>query len=130
MWIFTKYGFYSAVQDEKDSNVIKIRARARDDLVRLIEACELKSHIVETTDTDYAYRIFVGRSDLMRIMLDMVEGLDYTNFKNEVYARQGMPRYNTYHEVWDVMYRLQLKERAGKEGLPVTDDWFENNSQR
>lgn len=112
MWIFTKYGFYSAVQDESNSDTIKVRARLREDLVRLIEACNLKVEIVETNDTDYAYRVFVTRPQLARIMLEMVDTLDYTNFKNEVYAQQGFERYNAYHEVWDVMYKLQVKERG------------------
>ena len=115
MWIFTKHGFYSAVQDETDSSVIKVRARVRDDLVRLIEACNIKSHIVETTDTDYAYRIFISRSELMRVMIEMVDDLDYLNFKSEVFKQQGIERYSAYHDVWEVMYKLQLKEHAAAE---------------
>ena len=33
--------------------------------------------------------------------------VNYSNFKHEVAKRQGQKRSLLYHEVWDVLYRLQ-----------------------
>lgn len=40
-------------------------------------------------------------------MARLIEDLDYTNFKDEVKKRQGADRAHLYHDVWDVLYRLQ-----------------------
>ena len=47
------------------------------------------------------------REAVARAMAEMVRTLDYDNFKNAVARQQGRARAHHYHEVWDVMYRLQ-----------------------
>ena len=47
-------------------------------------------------------------------MVRLVDRLDYSNFKNEVANRQGSTRAALYHDVWDVLYRLQAKEVKAK----------------
>lgn len=75
MWIFTKYGFFSAVCARQgngrhcqalDPSRIMVRARIRSHLDALKERfadlvgdCE----ILESAGTDYAFRVFVQKPD-------------------------------------------------------------------
>jgi hypothetical protein len=93
MWVFTKYGFYSAVcarQGEGkhghpvDPTRIMVRARVRKHLEALqrrfsdlIGDCEVR----DFTGTDYAYRIFVDKPVWSQVLVGLNEELDYDNFK-------------------------------------------------
>jgi hypothetical protein len=122
MWLFTKYGFYSAdcarQGDGKfgqpiDPNRIMVRARVHKHLeslkvrfVDLLGGCEIR----EFPGSDYAYRIFVDKLVWSQVLVGLNEELDYDNFKSEVAAfqgRAGASYENSLHEVWSVMYRLQ-----------------------
>jgi hypothetical protein len=122
MWIFTKYGFFSAVsarqEDEKygqvlDPDRIMVRARVRGHLEALKERfpdmlgqCDIHAFI----GTDYAFRIFVDKLVWSQVLSDLAEETDYDNFKSEVAHHQGTDGADyehSLHEVWSVMYRLQ-----------------------
>jgi hypothetical protein len=120
MWLFTKYGFYSAVCARKgdgehgqsvDPKRIMVRTRIRKHLEALRErfpdllgSCEVR----EFMGTDYAFRIFVDKPVWSQVLLELNEELDYGNFKSEVLRFQGRNPYEgSLHEVWEVMYRLQ-----------------------
>ena len=122
MWLFTKYGFYSAVcarqgdgshRQPVDPNRIMVRARLRphlealkDRFPDLLGDCEVK----ESIKTDYAFRIFVNRAVWTQVMAGLSDELDYDNFKPKVarfQGRDGAAYEHALHEVWSVMYRLQ-----------------------
>jgi len=122
MWIFTKYGFFSAVsarqENEKygqvlDPNRIMVRARVRGHLEALKERfpdmlgqCDIHAFI----GTDYAFRIFVDKLVWSQVLSDLAKETDYDNFKSEVARYQGpdgADYEHSLHEVWSVMYRLQ-----------------------
>lgn len=122
MWIFTKYGFYSAVCARQgdgshgqpvDSNRIMVRCRLRAHLESLkkrfsdqLATCEIK----EFPGTDYAYRIFVEKAVWSQVLVGLNGEMDYDNFKSAVghhLNSQGHAYVKTLHEVWSVMYRLQ-----------------------
>src|SRR5213080_2505575 len=122
MWLFTKYGFFSAVcarQDDGkpgqpiDPKRIKVRARVRRHLEALRERfpdllrnCEVR----EFTNSDYAFRIFVDKPAWSLVLVGLNEELDYDNFKSEVarfQGRDGAAYESSLHEVWSVMYQLQ-----------------------
>ncbi len=128
MWIFTKYGFYSVVcaseYKGKGKNARKvilkdtlmIRARQREHLVALVtKFCKVhpainESSITETDNTDYRFRMIVTKSLWTSIMIELVEDIDYGNFKSEVATipanrKSGYER--ALHDVWDVMFHLQ-----------------------
>lgn len=125
MWIFTKYGFFSALcargggggyGQPVDGDRIMVRARVRSHLVALIEAfpnllggCE----VVESAGTDYAFRFFVEKSAWARVLAALAEDTNYDNFKSEV-ARHQRPAGTAYetalHRVWSVMHSLQATE--------------------
>ncbi|HEY7156158.1 MAG TPA: hypothetical protein VH575_19490 [Gemmataceae bacterium] len=120
MWLFTKYGFFSAVcarQDDGkhgrsvDPTRIMVRARVRKHLEELqqrfpelIGDCKVGEFI----GSDYTYRIFVGKPIWTKVLVGLNEEIDYDNFKAEVESLRGKDPYErSLHNVWSVMYRLQ-----------------------
>jgi hypothetical protein len=122
VWLFSKYGFYSAVCARQgdgeqgrpvDPARIMVRARLRSHLQALKERfpdllgdCEVR----ELAGTDYAYRLFVLKSAWARVLAGLAEETDYDNFKSEVarhQGRDGAAYAQALHEVWAVMYGLQ-----------------------
>ena len=80
MWLFTKYGFYSAVCPRQgpdrrapvDPDRIMVRARVRDHLVNLMEAFPiLAAEIEEHTGTDYAYRLHTDKRNWAKVVASL-----------------------------------------------------------
>lgn len=110
MWLMTPTGFYSIVEKPTDRKqaTLTIRARVRGDLVDLKKSfCPSLGRIRESEDTDYRYRATAKRSDIAQAMARMIDGLSYSNFKSEVAERQGFERAHLYHDVWNVLHRMQ-----------------------
>jgi hypothetical protein len=122
MWIFTKYGFFSAVcarqGDGKhgqpvDSDRIMVRGRIRshlDALKKRFPDLLDQSEIREFAGTDYGYRLFVEKQVWSQVLAGLAEETDYDNFKSEVVRHQGSAGAayeHSLHEVWSVMNRLQ-----------------------
>ena len=110
MWLIRPTGFYSIVEKPADrkQDTLTVRARVRGDLLALRRAyCPSLGRIRESGDTDYRYRATAKRADLARAMARMIDGLGYSNFKSEVAIQQGLHRAHLYHDVWDVLHRLQ-----------------------
>lgn len=122
MWLFTKYGFFSAVCARQgdgrhshpvDPGRIMVRARISEHLEALkarfpdlLGGCKIE----EFPGSDYAYRIFTDKAVWSQVLVGLNEELDYDNFKSEVNKFQG-PKGAVYehalHQVWSVMRRLQ-----------------------
>lgn len=124
MWMFTKYGFFSAVCARQgdgnhaqpvDPDRIMVRARDRNHLEHLKSAfpAELGDcSIRETRSTDYRYRLFVGKPAWGQVMTGLADALDYDNFKAEAalyLGSEGAAYEQALHEVWSVMYKYQSK---------------------
>ena len=122
MWLFTQYGFFSAVcaraGDGSQGNVVDegrvmVRARLRGHLEGLkLRFPEVLGgvEIVETPDTDYRYRLFMEKSVWVNVVTVLSEELDYDNFKSKVgqnLEAVGGEYERSLHEVWDTMQRLQ-----------------------
>jgi len=122
MWIFTRHGFFSAVCARQgdggygqplDPERLMVRARVRGHLDALkarfpdlLGQCEIAIY----AGTDYAFRIFVGKSAWSAVLAGLGEEIDYGNFKSEVkrhQGRQGAPYEGALHDVWSVMNELQ-----------------------
>lgn len=122
MWIFTRYGFFSAVcarqgdgkhSQPVDPDRIMVRARVRGHLESLIQrfpdqlgACAIQ----DSPRADYAFRIFVDKPVWVQVLAYLAEDTDYDNFKSEVARHQGSAGADyehSLHDVWSVMHRLQ-----------------------
>lgn len=106
MWLLTPDGFYSIVQKRGETDLC-IRARVGADLDRLRET--YLSSLTETAETpggDYRYRAWASHEAVSEALAAIARDLHYDNFKNEV-ARRDPHRAHAYHEVWDVLGRLQ-----------------------
>ena len=126
MWLFTKYGFFSAVcarqgdgshSQPVDTERIMVRARVRRHLETLRERfTDLlgDSEIKEFSGTDYSFRIFVPKVIWSKIVAELTNELDYDNFKSEVARHQGsdgVAYEHSLHDVWSVVYQLQEDRR-------------------
>ena len=142
MWVFTKYGFFSAVCARRgsgghgqpvDPDRIMVRGRVRghlealrDRFPDLLGGCEIH----EFAGADYAFRIFVAKSAWSRALAGLAEETDYDNFKSEVarhQGRAGAAYEQALDEVWSVMNRLQhavrrVPEKAGPDHEPIGSD--------
>ena len=122
MWLFTKYGFFSAVcarlgdgrhGQPVDPDRIIVRARVREHLEGLkkrfpdlLGRCD----ILEFAGTDYAFRIVIEKRVWSQVLSGLADETDYDNFKSEVVRHQGRAGAayeHALHGVWSVMYRLQ-----------------------
>lgn len=106
MWVFTKDGFFSAVEHRGDKRMVCVRARVRQDLVNLREKLPGASKIVTTPDADYAFRVVVEKSRWAGYVAASARDIDYDNFKNAT-TRECPSRSRAYHAVWAAMERLQ-----------------------
>jgi hypothetical protein len=110
MWLITPIGFFSVVQkhDDEASGTLTVRARVRGDLEALQEKyLPSLGPIQENVETDYSYLATAPRAEVSEAMARMIADVNYSNLKHEVAKRQGQKRSLLYHEVWDVLYRLQ-----------------------
>ena len=122
MWLFTKYGFFSAVCAREgdgahgrpvDPDRVMVRARVRGHLDALknrfpdlLGGCEVR----ESAGTDYAFRLFVAKSAWAQALAGLAGEMDYDNFKAEVGRHQGAAGADYKHalmSVWSTMNRLQ-----------------------
>ncbi len=105
MWLFCKHGFFSAVQNFNDSNLIHVRARFKGDLERLCKTYDVEPKVVGIPNTDYPFRMDFERAKWAEIVRSEAESIDYENFKNAVH--DGTLRDSAYMGVWNVMRRFQ-----------------------
>jgi hypothetical protein len=110
MWLITTTGFYSIVQKpgEKD---LTIRSRVKKDLEALRDKyLPDLGEIVRNENTDYRYRAKVSHVNLAKASAQMVQDIDYDNFKNTVAKVQGHNRSHVYSNVWEDLLALEKDE--------------------
>jgi hypothetical protein len=108
MWIFTLDGFFSAVQDKNDPGRIMVRSRLKEDLENMLARLTGQdAEILAWTGTDYAYRVFIPRSEWRRYLETMSDGLNYTNFKAAAVDHQDHARSQAYYTVWRRLHEWQ-----------------------
>ena len=103
-WIFLPQGFFSIVADGQQPGRLVIRARIRGDLETLRADLLPQATKVQLTPTrDYPMRIFAPRRAVAAAMSKAVMEIQYTNFKAEILARQGLGRELLYAKVHRLM---------------------------
>ena len=131
MWLFTKHGFFSAVQHREFKDVIHLRARFKGDLERLAEAYGLEVHgQIETPDADYRFRVDVSRETFEKIVLGEARDIDYTNFKAAATGSEEW--HNTLMDVWGVLRmgqaRAKIAEARSNDAFDALSDEFDRES--
>jgi hypothetical protein len=107
MWIASKFGWFSIVRKDDGFHV---RARVREDLRALMEACGLSGEVElrEWDGSDYRYRIIIDKVALDRVMATLADELDYPNFKGVIGGLPGQrDKLHAYHAIWETMSKLQ-----------------------
>ena len=125
MWLITPIGFFSIVEKTSDQELgtLTIRARLRSDLEALRNYyLPSLDPIKESKNTDYRFRAIALRKEVSAAMSQMVYTLDYDNFKNQVAITQGDKRAHLYHDVWDVLNKLQT-DPAFADAEPTADSY-------
>ncbi len=110
MWIVTTLGFFSIVRKPEDvpTGTLTVRARVKSDLQALKSAHLPTLSAIETdTGTDYPYRARAPQGDVAAALAALTDGIDYSNFKDAVRARQGKARADVYGKLWSVLHDLQ-----------------------
>lgn len=110
MWLFTKQGFYSAVEHRDDPERIIVRARAKKDLEAL--QVQIPNMIIfhGGAKADYPHRAIVSREEWTIAVARLAMELDYTNFKNSIADNR---RHSTYLGVWTKLLEIE-SEDGGK----------------
>lgn len=109
MWIFTKQGFFSIVQDKNDENYLIVRARVKGDIETLMNnnAALLNGYpIEEDAGSDYRYRVRMERDVAEDFLLSAVQEIDYTNYKAAVHTVDDR-RSIYYGMIWSIMADMQ-----------------------
>ena len=105
MWLFTKYGFFSAVENFNDKNLIHVRANFSGDLERLCAAYGVKPNVKQIPGSDYTFRMDFTRETWGEIVKEEALAIDYPNFKNAVH--DGTKRDGAYLKVFFTMQDAQ-----------------------
>jgi len=126
MWLFTRYGFFSAVSARQgdgshgqpvDLTRMMVRARRREHLESLLHhfanALTVRPDIHETESKDYRYRIFMPKAQWAAVLTAIGNDVDYDNFKDAAHEHldatpAGRAYTHALSDVWEVMYELQV----------------------
>lgn len=106
MWLFTRYGMLSVVRDREHDTHVLLRARRREHLERVLEACHVDSlgSIRETPHNDYRWRKRVSVDVWQSMARTLAADVDYDNFKGEIARTERGSDYElALHDVWEIM---------------------------
>jgi hypothetical protein len=104
MWFCFNDGFFSVVQDFQYDDVLVVRARRWKDIKKLFPTKKINI----TTETDYAFRVFISRAEWKKIMIEKIDSINYTNFKNSV---MDYDLHEAYKEIWNICWYLQWNDK-------------------
>lgn len=110
MWLMTDRGFYSVVDKGDREGYLCVRSRVLQDLYNLFELDSMKGYlddVIETSDSDYRFRVYVTGEDWIAAAADLAGEIDYSNFKSRVSGMQGDDRARIYMKVWTALAGLQ-----------------------
>ncbi len=108
MWLMTKYGFFSAVEDRDNDGVVIVRARDTGDIENLSEMLNIDYFYTPTAD--YPYRLRCSKEAWADVVARWASQIDYDNFKDAV-KRSGQIRHaNAYGQVWAEMLAIDDRD--------------------
>jgi hypothetical protein len=139
MWIVTNKGFMSIVAKDaagKPSGkfmdaIVSVRFRRKEDAAALFPG----HTYVPTPGGDYAGRVFATRSEVAQVLFDEASGIDYSNFKDSIPAKDKALK-DACMSAWSVFGRLQPGGPYGRSAFTdhrqpsIFDDWRDSRSPR
>ena len=105
MWLVLDNSFLSIVKDRDNEDRLLVRARLKGDIEKIFPEAE----VIEGAGSDYKYRAFIKRDTVSTHLLEKINTINYTNFKNKV-ASNDKDRALTYSKIWSIMYQKQEEE--------------------
>lgn len=117
MWLFTPFGFFSAVRDKRTNESIVVRARIKRHLEQLLGQTGETATILETPDSDYRWRIFLSPEQWTKMAAELARQIDYCNFKSEAERRQRYhddPYCGMLHDIWDLHAGIQQDGKGSR----------------
>ena len=118
MWVCFNNAFISAVESEDDPGLLKIRARNIDHLFALFPDKEILTMI----GTDYRHRVFVSTEEFTKVMIDRIQLIVYSNFKNSV---DDDDLHDHYAGFWQDHFAYQARCSAP----PLVEKWTKRKKQ-
>ncbi|CAB4122286.1 hypothetical protein UFOVP36_20 [uncultured Caudovirales phage] len=112
MWIFMNDAFLSIVEpsradlkadltnEERANDPLLVRARRPADIIRVFK----NANVIRKPGRDYAYRAYISRNFVAKIIAEKVACIDYGNFKDTVTEDA---RHDAYLDVWSTMHAYQ-----------------------
>lgn len=132
MWVFTQYGFLSAVARPTAPDQLSIRGRDKLSLYSLIAFAEDVDRQSEVTDiiegagTDYPFRVYASRSLLTEYLAAELSDLEYTNFKSQVMKTRGVEVERVFLRVWSALFSLTPRGVKPTSWMRSEDDRYRN----
>jgi hypothetical protein len=114
MWVCLNDGFLSVVTDKTDSSRLLVRARRKVDLVNVVGP---NAKIEHTPANDYHWRTYIPREEFKQLMMDRIDGIDYTNFKQSVKSED---LHDLYLGFWTDHRNYQRSAETKKKDRAVT----------
>lgn len=126
MWLFTKYGFITAVSartgdgnrnNPADPNRVIIRTRLRSHMQNLIDAFPAllgEYSIDEDTkfQRDYRFIIIVPKAVWVQVLVELGNEMDYPKFKSSIVEFPGRGQYHQHClDIWNYMFNVQEESR-------------------
>ena len=105
MWVFTETGFVSAVRPNASSTNMRVRARDRQSLESI--AYMFTVEIGHSPQRDYPYRVEITGDQFAQWLSQMVQNMEYTNFKSQVYGTRGSKFAHACGSVWATMHEVE-----------------------
>ena len=94
MWVFTRSGFISVVENRDDQNTVLVRSRVRETL-RGVPG----SQILHTPENDYPYRVVSDKQAFANWLAEQAKNVDYGNFKAAC-SDCSVEYQDALHNVW------------------------------
>ena len=103
MWLMTKHGLYSVVEDE-DPSYLLIRARRQQDLENLASLVSFKTEVEVTDVADYRYSIRLKRGSARRLLAATFDQINYPNFRDTITKTPDQrEKIFSYRQIWSAL---------------------------
>lgn len=123
MWLMTVYGFFSVTQSEKEPDKFKVRARRKEHLEKLSRAFKQlrRFEIHDSPKLDYRWRIYVPRETWKKVVAQLIDQTQFSNFKNAAKKFGGDDRYlHALSKTWSTFADIQESPPYGMGALRLT----------